>query len=279
MGALPSEPLGADRPRTVAVALAFGDFRQLQSHLGRVEGRHDSYRTAVSRAEGERWVGYRHEMFRTTPLASGRDADVFAIDATRVLRRYRDGGDVAAEAAVMAYVADAGFPVPRVYRAEGTEMVMERVYGPTMLQALIGGDLGVQRAAALLADLHRRLHELPSQLKTGSRMRILHLDLHPDNVMLSAQGPMVIDWRNTTEGSPDLDLAMTAVILAQVAVDEAHAMAAAAGRLLSAFLRHAVGDVASMVDSAIAIRRVDPALTAVEADRLTTAAALITGRR
>jgi hypothetical protein len=40
-------------------------------------------------------------MVDPTPLASGRDADVFAIDAGRVLRRYRTGGDVSAEARVM----------------------------------------------------------------------------------------------------------------------------------------------------------------------------------
>jgi hypothetical protein len=30
----------------------------------------------------------------SVPLASGRDADVFVIDSNRVLRRYRNGGDV-----------------------------------------------------------------------------------------------------------------------------------------------------------------------------------------
>ena len=33
---------------------------------------------------------------------------------------------------------------------------------------------------------------------------------------------MVIDWRNSAEGPPDLDLAVSALILAQVAADEAH---------------------------------------------------------
>jgi uncharacterized membrane-anchored protein len=47
---------------------------------------------------------------------------------------------------------------------------------------------------------------------------VLHLDLHPDNVMLTPDGPKVIDWSNAEEGAPGLDWAMSAVILAQVAV-------------------------------------------------------------
>jgi hypothetical protein len=48
--------------------------------------------------------------------------------------------------------------VPAVYEAHGTDLVMERLEGPTMLSALVAGDLGLIEAAALLADLHGRLH-------------------------------------------------------------------------------------------------------------------------
>jgi len=159
-------------------------------------------------------------------LGSGRNADVFAIDSRRVLRRYRDDGDVAAEATIMAYVGELGFPVPKVYQADEADLVMERLDGPTMSQALIAGSLGIEAGGELLADLHRRLHELPPRLSPDSSVRILHLDLHPDNVILSQRGPVVIDWRNATEGPPDLDLALSALILAEVAVDEEHDLAA-----------------------------------------------------
>lgn len=39
-------------------------------------------------------------------IASGRDADVFALGDDRVLRRYRLGGDVGPEAELMAYVGE-----------------------------------------------------------------------------------------------------------------------------------------------------------------------------
>ncbi|MFG1651534.1 phosphotransferase [Micromonospora sp. NPDC049275] len=212
------------------------------------------------------------------PLASGRDADVFAIDDRRVLRRYRHGGDVAAEAAVMAYVAGLGFPVPTVFQARGVDLVMERLDGRTMLSALLAGELDAAEAATCLVDLHRRLHALPSRLGAGDA-RVLHLDLHPDNVMLTSRGPVVIDWRNSTEGPAELDVALSAVILAQVAVGENHHLASPAATLLAAFLDRVGGDPLTELDRALAIRRDDPALTGGERELLGAAAALIVGHR
>ncbi len=75
-------------------------------------------------------------------LGSGRSADVYEIDEAWVLRRDRDGwGDAAAEGAVMAYVREHGYPAPRA-RPSGsrTELVMERLSGPTMPAALLAGE-------------------------------------------------------------------------------------------------------------------------------------------
>ena len=210
-----------------------------------------------------------------TPLASGRDADVYALDSVCVLRRYRDGTDVTAEAEVMMHVAGFGFPVPIVYGASGADMVLERLDGTTMLHALTSAAIGVEEAAATLADLHRRLHEVPPIRGAEPGSRILHLDLHPDNVMLSPRGPVVIDWRNAREGAPDLDVALTAVILAQVAVDHGHPWADGAGALLTAFLRHVGDSPLSGLDAAVARRRTDSNLTAAEVDRLAAARALV----
>ena len=210
-------------------------------------------------------------------LARGRDADVFALDDERVLRRYRDGGDVAPEAAVMAHVAACGFPVPVVHAASGADLVLERLDGPTMLAALVAGDVGVDEAAACLADLHGRLHALPPRVGVADEVRVLHLDLHPDNVVLTARGPVVIDWRNSAEGPPELYLALSALILGQVAVGNAHPAAPQAGALLRAFLDRVDGDLRTALPDAVSRRRADPALTAVEVQQLDAAAALVHG--
>ncbi|MFD4601819.1 phosphotransferase family protein [Streptomyces sp. NPDC058464] len=153
-------------------------------------------------------------------LGSGRSADVYEIDEAWVLRRDRDGwGDAAAEGAVMTYVREHGYPAPRV-RPSGsrTELVMERLSGPTMLAALLAGETDAAEGGALLASLLRRLHAVPGREPADPGARVLHLDLHPDNVILTPDGPRVIDWTNAEDGPPGLDWGMSAVILAQVAL-------------------------------------------------------------
>jgi aminoglycoside phosphotransferase (APT) family kinase protein len=43
---------------------------------------------------------------------------------------------------------------------------------------------------------------------------LLHLDLHPENVILSPAGPVVIDWANARRGEPLLDVVYTGIIVA-----------------------------------------------------------------
>ena len=206
-------------------------------------------------------------------IARGRTADVFALDGNRVLRRYRDGGDTALEAAIMRHVAGSGYPVPRVHEAHGADLVLERVQGPTLLDALVCGEVAVRSGAEILADLHVRLHAVPP--RPGDSQRIVHLDLHPGNVLLGPAGPVVIDWRNAAAGPPELDLAVTALILALVASDPEHPMRRQAAELLSAFAHLANGRLPSGLPGAVELRRADPNLSADEKARLETAATLI----
>lgn len=209
------------------------------------------------------------------PIASGREADIFALDAGRVLRRYRRVTDVTGEAAVMTHVAAHGYPVPAVHAAQGSDMVLERLDGPTMAQAMATGELTVTDGAALLAGLLRRLHQLPP-LTSGS---ILHLDLHPENVMLTGRGPVVIDWCNATDGPADLDTALSALILAQVAVDPSHVWSAEAGEFLDIFLPLAPGDPLRLLDDAVAVRRRQLVRWPADVAALGTAAERVRGGR
>ena len=92
--------------------------------------------------------------------------------------------------------------------------------------------------------------------------------------MLTPRGPVLIDWCNAAEGPPDFDLAVTAVILAQVAVGRAD-LAAPAAALLAAFLRYAGGDPLSDLDRAVALRGANPTMTPEEVAGLPAAAQLI----
>ena len=103
------------------------------------------------------------------------------------------------EARTIAYAREHGYPVPEIHevRAGGTEIVMERIDGPMMMDVMLRKPWRMRRYARELADLHDRLHVIPApdwlpDVDGGDRL--VHLDLHPMNVMLTPSGPIVIDW-------------------------------------------------------------------------------------
>ncbi len=175
----------------------------------------------------------------------------------------------------MTYAASLGYPVPRIYRADGPDLVMERLVGQTMAAAYLDGKLAPDEAASIMADLLRRLHALPGRGGTGS---IVHLDLHPDNILLTDRGPMVIDWRNAGDGDPDFDTALTALILAQVAIGSiAHEVGADAGILLDRLLELMPGDPIARLDEVVAFRAGQWTMSPEELADLPAAAARVRG--
>ena len=144
-------------------------------------------------------------------LAEGRDSEIFEHGPGRVLRRAFDGRSLVHEAEVMRYVRSHGYPVPEVHDAGEGYLVMDRVDGPTMLDVATRPPFRMRRWALALADLHQRLHEIPApDWLPDARLpgdRVLHLDLHPLNVLIGPDGPVVIDWTNAARGDPALDVA------------------------------------------------------------------------
>ncbi|MFE5238609.1 MULTISPECIES: phosphotransferase [unclassified Streptomyces] len=215
-------------------------------------------------------------------LGSGRTADVYAVDGTWVLRRYRDDIDTTGELAVMSYLSASGFPVPRigppVKAARRTDLVMQRLTGPTLADALTEGTVTVAEGADLLARLLRELHAIPARLSQDPDDRIVHLDLHPENVILAAEGAMVIDWLTASEGPPALDRAMSSLILAQVSLALSSASGAQVRDLLAALLSEFADDggvPAASLDRVTALRAADPGLTERERAVLEEAAELV----
>ena len=135
------------------------------------------------------------------------------------MRRAKGGRVIEHEARVMEHAAAHGYPVPRIHdvRAAGTEIIMERLDGPLMMNVMASRPWTLARNVRLLADLHDELHQIPGpdwvpRLDTEGD-RLLHLDLHPMNVMMTARGPVVIDWANAGRGNPLLDVGFTYVLL------------------------------------------------------------------
>ena len=210
-------------------------------------------------------------------IGRGRAADVYALDDRRVLRRYRTSYSCTAEADLMRYLRQAGFPVPAVFDADGTDLVMERLDGRDMLADLASRPWQTARHARVLARLHDRLHQIaaPEGLRQpfGSGDRVVHLDLHPRNVMLTPAGPVVIDWTNAAAGPARADVAMADLIMASSDVDDLPAwLRPAAGGLRRIFLRGflaAVRDDPGPYLAEVARYRLrDPNVRPAEAERL-----------
>lgn len=193
-------------------------------------------------------------------LGQGREAEILDWGNGRVLRllwRAERAPSLDREEAALRAASAAGAPVPapfeRVSRDGRPGLVMERAWGPDLLTRLgarpwtvlaVGRTLGV-----LQAQLHRvrapdtlpelkglvreavaarrdlvpdhlaaradgLLHELPG----GDRL--CHGDFHPANVLLTAQGPRVIDWSSASRGDPMADVARTLLLIRLAEIPE-----------------------------------------------------------
>ena len=127
---------------------------------------------------------------------------------------------MAHEAQIMSYVASYGFPVPTVegLSDDGCDLVMERIDGRSMVDELARAPWTVLRQADTLAGLQKQLHVIPGPdflfpAPVGAGASVLHLDLHPLNVLISRKGPVVIDWTNACVGNPDVDVALAWLLM------------------------------------------------------------------
>jgi aminoglycoside phosphotransferase (APT) family kinase protein len=213
-------------------------------------------------------------------IASGRDANIFECGSGRVLRRSRNGRSMASEAKTMHYVRAQGYPCPEVFDVsdDGLDLVMQRVDGPTMVDAAGSRPLKVRSLARSLAKLHSSLHTIaaPEWLHDapfGTGDRLLHMDLHPLNVLMSKDGPVVIDWPNAARGNPSVDVAVTWILMSagQLAFAGIKSAIVSVGRkvmletFLSAFDRD---DVRLMLNDAVAWKSQDPNMSATEMERM-----------
>ena len=188
-------------------------------------------------------------------MKHGRASSVTDLGDGTILRV---GGSPEREAPIMELARSHHFPVPRVHEVRPDALVLERIAGPTMGRAMARSPWAIRRHVQCLAELHERLHAIP--FDGGS---LLHFDLHPENVILSPDGPVVIDWTNAHGGDPEADVAMTWVIL--------ETSAGLPGRVLAWLFRRTVGSDAINrgLTEARVYRLRDPNVKGYEKDRAT----------
>jgi len=211
-------------------------------------------------------------------LAEGRDSEIYEHGPGRVLRVPRDGRSLVAEADIMRFAGERGFPVPGVHDAGRGYLVMDRLTGPTMLQSALTHPQRIGSYGHLLAGLHIRLHQIeaPHWLTTEAAVKgdsLLHRDLHPLNVLMTKEGPVVIDWANAARGDPAYDVADAWVLFATADAPGNSLVRSLAAVARSIFLRNFLGDLdvdaaRAAIPAAVEHRLADRNMTEAEKERM-----------
>jgi tRNA A-37 threonylcarbamoyl transferase component Bud32 len=211
-------------------------------------------------------------------LASGRDSDIYEYGPGLVLRRSRGDRSMAVEARIMEHARNCGYPVPAIQKlsVNGTELVMERIVGPTMLAYLGKRPWTIRSQGVLLADLHKQLHTIPApgwikEAPVGAGTQLLHLDLHPNNIVMGPNGPVVIDWANASRGDSSTDVALTWVLLAAASIPagriKSHLLGKGRSFLVDSFLaQFSVHEVRAQLAAVVEWKSADPHLSRLERD-------------
>lgn len=183
-------------------------------------------------------------------IAKGRTAEVYTWESGKVLKLFLPGasrGETEYEQRLAQTVYSAGVRTPAVFEIVEVKdrfgIVYERVAGETMLQRLRSKPWQVFQLGKLLAELQAEMHTctapdlppmrerlltkinaaqaLPGNLKQSSLSalqnlptdnRVCHGDFHPDNILMTKQGPVIIDWIDASAGHPMGDVARTAIL-------------------------------------------------------------------
>ncbi len=187
-----------------------------------------------------------------TVVARGNTSDVYAVGADAVVKVPRPGvpehwTDIEAELASTAH--ELGLPTPMVLDVIEVggrrSIVFERVEGPSMAEELVANprrcDEMARAMAAIQADLHRATapESMPTvadrvaekiaaadELAADERASaadtlaglaggtsICHGDVHPGNILVGADGLMVIDWFDAAAGPPVADVVRSSLLL------------------------------------------------------------------
>ncbi len=189
-------------------------------------------------------------------IGEGVFADVHAWAPGQVIKLSKPGipqWAVQHEAEMTREVFAAGGPAPEVLGEITLDgrfgIVLPRFDGPTLTQATRSGAITPEQAGAILASLclavHRTrppsgalsLHQamdarlrfagrvLPERIISGVFALIEHLapdnvlchsDLHPRNVIMTAQGPRLIDWLGAARAPAAYEIAQCHVLIAEL---------------------------------------------------------------
>jgi thiamine kinase len=184
-------------------------------------------------------------------IGQGRTAEIYAWGDSEALKLYHAGWPASAaahEVDIGRALAGTGLPVPAVGRTLDVDgrygLLFERIAGPSLLQQFSAKPWTVTESLRVFTDLHLTMHTvsvtgLPPQREQLTRLiaeagaisrtirtqalerlnqlpdgnALCHGDYHPDNVLMTQSGPVIIDWGNASSGHPLADVARTELLL------------------------------------------------------------------
>jgi tRNA A-37 threonylcarbamoyl transferase component Bud32 len=181
-------------------------------------------------------------------LGEGSMSDVYSWAPGQVIKLFKAGipGRICFwEARMTRAVFAAGGPAPEVLdevKVDGRRgIVLPRLEGPTLMHLLLTDAVSREEAGAILAALALAVHNTPAPadvlsmrdyMESSLRLPdvgvpatladgvlalidrlprhdgLAHCDLHPDNVIMTPEGPKLIDWTGAKCGGAPLDLAV-----------------------------------------------------------------------
>ncbi len=184
------------------------------------------------------------------PIAAGRTAEVYPWGEGRILKLFREWCPahwIDYEVRIARAVCESGAPAPAVFgitEVDGRRgVVYSRVDGQTMSVEMRGrpglADELAREFAAVHASIHARLgtglpslrerlevkirdagplpldmrdRALAALVRLPDEERLCHGDFHPENIVMTEDGPVVIDWVDAARGNPLADVARTRLL-------------------------------------------------------------------
>jgi Ser/Thr protein kinase RdoA (MazF antagonist) len=193
-------------------------------------------------------------------IGEGAFSDVHAWAPGQVVKLFKAGVPRRTswhEARMTRAVFAAGAPAPEVLDEVTVEgrfgIVLQRLDGPTLSQLSRSGAMTREQTGAVLARLCISLHKTPPppevlplydwmdgslRLSMGIPKHVAsgvlalierlppgdglcHVDLHPGNVVMTADGPRIVDWTSAVRAGAALDLACCHVLLSELVPETA----------------------------------------------------------
>ncbi|MBP3961916.1 aminoglycoside phosphotransferase family protein [Paenibacillus lignilyticus] len=181
-------------------------------------------------------------------IGRGHTADVYEWGEHEVIKIFHHAHEAPNEAKNAEIISRLAIRTPRfggLIEHEGrTGIVYERINAPSMLSRIEPNRESITHYAKLMAELQFQLHELKVDFTPNLKQEMIkhtlaapgindrqkelimaviqqlpdgqalcHYDFHPGNILMAADGPVIIDWMNVLIGNQAADVSRTSMML------------------------------------------------------------------